>query len=503
MDDVLELSSDSDKTILLCPDAQLTNYPTEKNMYDLDFSDEETAHPFKNEIPTRNEKLPDTDLLQKLYNKYIPSDKKTGHENSGTFSRVDSNNSIDLTSSPERNEDDDGFFNEYEAMQTEKSGESSSKTPGINFRKRELEILLSDSTDEEPCMKKISESEHIRGKERVNSEQSQKNGKGKKLSRNASDTKQQQENAKALKILERNEKKKQLEREKALKAAAKSIQKSMSPEECLKNIIVTIDQDILQQVYGDTIKDHLRNNQISFKSMPKSNGLISWTRKIQTLTDMMCKETEKEEKHYLTIISSKEFDKLTKNQSLRNHIQSIKAISHFQHLTIIIYGKDKPSAGQELAIMEINMFFKCYFQFAKRPEDLALMITITTKSVAQIPYKLEKEEKYKLQNEFFNDCNRDSVRVDKNGNGLGRLWHQMLTMFPLARLETAEAITAVYPTPTSLFKAYEDDSTKGEELIQNLNIRRAYGPLASSRKVGPELSKKCHNFFTSQENILL
>lgn len=66
-------------------------------------------------------------------------------------------------------------------------------------------------------------------------------------------------------------------------------------------------------------------------------------------------------------------------------------------------------------------------------------------------FRLEKQEKYKLQNEFFADSNKDTVRVDKNGNGLSRLWNQMLTMLPLARLETAEAITFVYPTLSSLF----------------------------------------------------
>lgn len=66
--------------------------------------------------------------------------------------------------------------------------------------------------------------------------------------------------------------------------------------------------------------------------------------------------------------------------------------------------------------------------------------------------RLEQQEKDKLQSEYFNDFNKDTVKVDKNGNGLNRLWHQMLTMFPLARLETAEAITAKYPTPFSLFK---------------------------------------------------
>lgn len=45
---------------------------------------------------------------------------------------------------------------------------------------------------------------------------------------------------------------------------------------------------------------------------------------------------------------------------------------------------------------------------------------------------------------------RDTVGVDKNGNGLQRLWNQQLCCFPLARLEIAEAIAAQYPTPATL-----------------------------------------------------
>ncbi|KAJ8936882.1 hypothetical protein NQ318_010909 [Aromia moschata] len=117
--------------------------------------------------------------------------------------------------------------------------------------------------------------------------------------------------------------------------------------------------------------------------------------------------------------------------------------------------------------------------------------------------KLKKEEKLMLQSEYFNDCNKDTVRVDRNGNGLSRLWQQMLTMFPLARLETAEAITAVYPTPSSLFKAYDTCTTKKEKLIQDLPIRRAIGPCATVRRIGPELSKKSFNFFCSTDNVLI
>lgn len=47
---------------------------------------------------------------------------------------------------------------------------------------------------------------------------------------------------------------------------------------------------------------------------------------------------------------------------------------------------------------------------------------------------------------------KSTVRVDKDGNGLARLWRQMLTTLPLASLETAEAIASIYPTPSALFK---------------------------------------------------
>lgn len=47
---------------------------------------------------------------------------------------------------------------------------------------------------------------------------------------------------------------------------------------------------------------------------------------------------------------------------------------------------------------------------------------------------------------------KDSVKVDKQGNGLHRLWQQQLTQFNMVRFETAEAIASKYPSPTALIK---------------------------------------------------
>lgn len=56
--------------------------------------------------------------------------------------------------------------------------------------------------------------------------------------------------------------------------------------------------------------------------------------------------------------------------------------------------------------------------------------------------------------EFYDGVNKNCVQVDSRGNGLGQLWKQALTMFPLARLESAEAICAVYPSPKALYQVF-------------------------------------------------
>lgn len=64
--------------------------------------------------------------------------------------------------------------------------------------------------------------------------------------------------------------------------------------------------------------------------------------------------------------------------------------------------------------------------------------------------RLEKNLKYQETDWYMAGDKKDTVGVDKDGNGLQRLWSQQLCCFPLARLETAEAIASQYPTPTAL-----------------------------------------------------
>lgn len=64
-------------------------------------------------------------------------------------------------------------------------------------------------------------------------------------------------------------------------------------------------------------------------------------------------------------------------------------------------------------------------------------------------YEKQKREQEKLEWYAAGDS-RDCVRVDKNGNGLLRLWQQQLCQFNRVAMETAQAITSVYRSPCAL-----------------------------------------------------
>lgn len=86
-----------------------------------------------------------------------------------------------------------------------------------------------------------------------------------------------------------------------------------------------------------------------------------------------------------------EFKTLVCTKNLNTHIHSIALQIKFEHLTIAVFGLDKLSDDQEYAVTEVEMFYKCYWQFVTKLEDLASLIFVITKAIAQIPYKLENK----------------------------------------------------------------------------------------------------------------
>ncbi|KAF2880712.1 hypothetical protein ILUMI_25454 [Ignelater luminosus] len=371
----------------------------------------------------------------------------------------------------------------------------------------------------------------------ITEENSTKNKSGNRKRKLNDDT----ENKRLVKAAERIKKREEAEQAKLLKQALQIANKNMKPEECIKFITVMLDTEIMNERYGGEILNALQGAEVTYKLQSQLIPYtITWNRKLQT---HFLDENEKliptseivETDEVLLIMNWKQIIELIHNRSLLAHIKSLQSVKCNKKLFLVIYGlenyfryhknkkqqevrseisqntqkntnkhdknfKDVPKIGKkqlQFALTELQILCSCCHRLIDGPQDLAMMILQFTKSIAQASYKLEKHQKQEAEWYICGD-NKDCVRVDKNGNGLQRLWQQQLTTFPLARLEHAEAIITQYSTPLSLMEAY-DNCTKmqGEKLLQDIQIRRAAGPLTNVRKIGPELSKKIYTFFTS------
>lgn len=340
-------------------------------------------------------------------------------------------------------------------------------------------------------------------------------------------------------ILEKEKRKTEQAQEKALKKAYNEAKKAQRPGHCLKYIRTLLDQNLLTEEYSGDILLSLQNAEMMYEIQPQLfPKSVLWAKLVNEYVcddDMKITASEKfkEEALTLLIISAKEMVDLVKENKLRVHIRGISSLYVNKRITLVIYklqeyyrlqncekqrkfkakcrGQPVSHEGSiefqvsqseiEKALIEIQIFEKCSHRMVETSQDLGSLIVQFAKALAEREFKLEKQ---KVANElewFAAGASRDTVRVDKDGNGLLRLWKQQICQFHNASIDTAEAIMALYPSPVSLMKAYANCSTPadGRKLLQDIPIRRGAGPLSSVRRIGPELSKKIYNFFTALE----
>ncbi|KAG2460911.1 EME1 endonuclease, partial [Polypterus senegalus] len=99
-----------------------------------------------------------------------------------------------------------------------------------------------------------------------------------------------------------------------------------------------------------------------------------------------------------------------------------------------------------------------------------------------------------LDGEWAGGC-----KVDRNGRGLLQVWKRQIQQFNRVSPEIASAILAAFPSPQSLVKAYRKCSSEAERqrLLADVQVRRGEGVTATSRRIGPELSKRVYLLLTS------
>lgn len=293
---------------------------------------------------------------------------------------------------------------------------------------------------------------------------------------------------------ERSRRQQALAREKTLKAIEKKTLKDMKPGECIKFMEVYLDRGIGSVSSREEIESALQDAGIKFnvttEIIPNS---ITWRRNVEEDyisedNDVRTRRSIQTEEYVIVIWSNYKAVKHVAEGTFCTSVSDYKALIPNYNMTLVICGmeeyfayrkkqKSDQNSGSkgsrykgkgnqqfdilpiisrqqlEMCLTEVQIIVKCSSRLIENSQDLALMICQYTKSISEIPYKLQKRRNQEGKFDWYvMGDNKNTVRVDKDGNGLKRLWQQQLCQFNLSSLEVSEAICTVYPSPIQLIK---------------------------------------------------
>ncbi|XP_077296454.1 methyl methanesulfonate sensitivity 4 [Arctopsyche grandis] len=316
---------------------------------------------------------------------------------------------------------------------------------------------------------------------------------------------------------------------KALKKAMNEQKKIMKPGECMKFIIPEISSTILDKPFATKVIETLQSNGVKHSNVAPSiafDNCIGWIRKnvkysVESNGQISTDFDEEREAFIVIVYDMSEMENLLKTRTLNDSIRFLKEASNSQ-ITVLLYGPkvyfNPPKAGRKrkskgdsinVKICENDLDYyltKLLFEEsvscvkANNPEEFAQIILQFTKAVAEAPYKKEKKSLDEKADFYMRGDNKGCVKVNKEGNGLLQLWCQTLTKFPLVSLETAQAICQRFKSPCVISKTLNSISAdEALKILAEIPVRRAAGPMAVTRRIGPELARKIYIYFTATD----
>ncbi|XP_042303846.1 crossover junction endonuclease EME1 isoform X2 [Sceloporus undulatus] len=254
------------------------------------------------------------------------------------------------------------------------------------------------------------------------------------------------------------------EQEQARKKVLANLWKAQRPDQCLKHIQVILDPGLLQVEGGGQVLTTLQTMEcscvIESQNVPCS---ITWRRK--------------------TRLAQVEQDDLTEEPNL------LVLVLLEEFLTMIHNSKQ--------ALVGLQLHTSVQVQILESWKEFADFASMFTKAVAEAPFKRERD------NTGFSFCLEgdwiSGSKVDRSGKGLLQVWKRQIQQFNRVGLEVANAIVAQYPSPMLLMEAYHQCSSEQERynLLRETPVRRGDGVTATTRRVGPDLSKRIYLQMTS------
>ncbi|XP_067860518.1 crossover junction endonuclease EME1 [Heptranchias perlo] len=346
----------------------------------------------------------------------------------------------------------------------------------------------------------------------------------------------------------------QREEEKATRKASADIEKMLRPGECLKHMLVSIDPGLLQVEGGGQLLSTLQAMKVSCvienQTIPYS---VTWRRRQPCISgQQMNEETDwVDEPHVVIHIPLDAFVSMvhTYKREVRGAapegratLQSFalgilqKSAGRVPSLVIVELEKyfrpQKKHKSQEehqqiapnekqnkrrkrkgcvhhvppisrvdveLAIVHLQLSVGVQVQFLETWKEFADYISMFTKAVAEAPFKRARDNNG-FSVYLANDGSR-GVKVDRSGKGLLSIWKKQIQQLNRVSSEMASAIVSAYQSPLSLTQAYQTCSSEREKekLLADIPVRRGEGAISTTRRIGPELSKRVYLLMTSTE----
>ncbi|XP_053564833.1 crossover junction endonuclease EME1 [Bombina bombina] len=156
----------------------------------------------------------------------------------------------------------------------------------------------------------------------------------------------------------------------------------------------------------------------------------------------------------------------------------------------------------EETLIQLELCTGAHVWFLETWKEFSDFVCMFTKAITEAPTKRQRDNSsfsFYLDGEWAG-----GIRVDRCGNGLLEVWRRQFQQFNRVSVEIANAVVASYPSPQLLVQAYRDCRTESQchNLLSDILVRRGEGVISTSRRVGPELSKRIYLQLMSLESEL-
>ncbi|NP_808420.1 crossover junction endonuclease EME1 isoform 2 [Mus musculus] len=327
--------------------------------------------------------------------------------------------------------------------------------------------------------------------------------------------------------------------------------KAQRPEECLKHIVVVLDPVLLQMEGGGQLLGALQAMEcscvIEVQAIPRS---ITWRRRRTELVEDG--DDWMEEPTILVLVLAEVFMSMAYNlkqaspsstekgkETLRSFVTDVTAKTG-KALSLVIVDQEKcfrpqnpprrrksgmankqakakhqqrqesstglmvSRADMEKALVDLQLYTEAQAWMVQSWKELADFTCAFTKAVAEAPFKKLRDQ---VTFSFFLEKDwAGGMKVDQSGRGLALIWRRQIQQLNRVSSEMASAIVDAYPSPQLLVQAYQRCFSEQERqnLLADIQVRRGEGVTATSRRVGPELSRRIYlQMTTAQPDLIL